>query len=131
MILKFDEFLKTLSAVEIDAWLYFAAVVHGFLGKNKEDNYAELVTNLVNSYGYKGCRMSIKVHLLNAHLDEFKENLGAYLEELGERFHQNIKDFESRYQGQYNKNMMEDYIWGLIRESDLEYRRKSRKTTHF
>ena len=27
--------------------------------------------------------------------------------------------------------MMGDYIWGLIRESDLEYRRKSQKTTHF
>ena len=58
-----------------------------------------------------------------------KKNLGAYFEEHGERFHLDIKDFESRYQGQCNKNMMEDYIWGLIRESDLEYRRKSWKTT--
>ena len=71
--------------------------------------------------------------MLDAHLDEFKENLGAYSKEHGEQFHQNIKDFESRYQGQgqYNENMMGDYIWGLIRQSDLEYKRKSRKTTHF
>ena len=69
--------------------------------------------------------------MLDAHLDEFKENLGAYSEERGKRFHQDIKDFASRYQGQYSKNMMGDYIWGLIRESDLEYRRKSRKATHF
>ena len=62
--------------------------------------------------------------MLDAHLDEFKENLGAYSEEHGERFHQDIKDFESRYQGQNNKNMKGDYIWGLIWESDLEYRRK-------
>ena len=27
--------------------------------------------------------------------------------------------------------MMGDCIWGLIRESDLKYRQKSRKTTHF
>ena len=94
-------------------------------------NYAELVANLVNSYGNMGCRISMKVHMLDAHLDEFKENLGAYSEEHGERFYQDIKDFESRYQGQYNENMMGDYIWGLIWESDLEYRRKSRKTTHF
>ena len=46
----------------------------------------------------------------------------AYSEEHGERFHQDIKDFESRYQEQYNENMMEDYIWGLIRESDFEYK---------
>ena len=131
LILKSDEFLETLSAVEKDVWICFAAVVQGFLGNSKEDNYAELVANLVNSYGNMGGRMSMKVHMLDAHLDEFKENLGAYSEEHGERFHQDIKDFESRYQGQYNENMMEDYIWGLIRESDLEYRRKSRKTTHF
>ena len=131
LILKSDEFLETLSAVEKDAWICFAAVVQGFLGNNKEDNYAELVTNLVNSYGNMGCRMSMKVRMLDANLDEFKENLGAYSKEHGERFHQKIKDFESRYQGQYNENMMGDYIWGLIRESDLEYRRKSRKTTHF
>ena len=131
LILKSDEYLETLSAVAKNAWMCLAAVVQGFLGNNKEDNYAELVANLVNSYGNMGCRMSIKVHMLDAHLNEFKENLGAYSEEHSEQFHQDIKDFESRYQGQYNKNMMGDYIWGLIRESDLEYRRKSRKTTHF
>ena len=127
LILKSDEFLETLSAVEKDAWICFATVVQGFLEKNKEDNYAELVAKLVNSYGNMGCRMSMKVHRLDAHLDEFKENLGAYSEENGERFHQDIKDFENRYQGQYNENMMGDYIWGLIRESDLEYKQKSRK----
>ena len=123
--------LETLSAVEKDAWICFAAVVQGFLENNKEDNYAELVANLVNSYSKMGCKMSMKVHMLDVDLDEFKENLGAYSEEHGERFHQDIKDFESRYQGQYKENMMGDYIWGLIRESNLEYRRKSRKTTHF
>ena len=50
--------------------------------------------------------MSMKVYMLDAHLNEFKENLGAYSEEHGERFYQDIKDFESRYQGQYNKNMI-------------------------
>ena len=112
LILKFDEFLETPSAVEKDAWLCFAAVVQGFLGNNKEDNYAELVANLVNAYGNMGCRMSMKVHMLDAHLKEFKENLGAFgiTEELRERFHQGIKDFESRYQGQYNENMIGDYI---------------------
>ena len=35
-----------------------------------------------------GCRMSLKVHILDAHLDKFKENMGAYSEEQGERFHQ-------------------------------------------
>ena len=89
------------------------------------------VANLVNSYGNMECRMSMKVHLLDAHLDEFTENLGAYSDKHDEWFHQDIKDFESRYQGQYNENMMGENIWGLIWESDLEYTRKSRKATHF
>lgn len=39
----------------------------------------------------------------------------------------------SGYQGSYNGNMMEDHIWsggGAIRESNLQYKRKSWKTTH-
>ena len=52
--------------------------------------------------------MSLKVHILDSHLDKFKENMGAYSEEQGERFHQDILDFERRYQGQYNENMMGD-----------------------
>jgi hypothetical protein len=74
--------------------------------------------------------MSLKVHIFDAHLDKFK-NTGAHSEEQGGRFHENILDFERRYQAQHNENMMGDYIWGLIRESDLQYRRKSRKPTHF
>ena len=35
-------------------------------------------------------RMSFKVHILDAHLDKFKENMGAYSEEQGERFHRDI-----------------------------------------
>ena len=45
-------------------------------------------------------------------------------------FHQDIMDFEQRYQGQYNKNMMEDYIWGLLRESTYKHKGKN-KTVHF
>ena len=101
------------------------------LGNNKADNYKELAENMVEAYGAMGCRMSLKVHMLDSHLDHFQHNLGAYSEEMGERFHQDILDFERRYQGQYNQSMMGDYIWGLIRESDSLHARKARKTRHF
>ena len=74
--------------------------------------------------------MSLKVHILDAHLDKFKENMGAYSEEQGKCFHQDILDFEHRYQGLYNENMMGDHIWSLFLERNLQYTRKSRKTTH-
>ena len=47
--------------------------------------------------------MSLKVHVVHAHLDEFKDNMGDYSEEQGERFHQDVRSFEERYKRQYNK----------------------------
>ena len=129
-ILQCNEFPQRLNEKEKAAWISFIAVVQGFLGNNKAENYEQLVRNLVKNYSAMGCRMSLKVHMLDAHLNTFKENMGAYSEEQGERFHQDMLLFERHYQGQYNESMMGDYIWGLIRESDLVYKRKSRKATH-
>jgi hypothetical protein len=130
-IIECDEFAKLLNRTEKTAWNSFVAVVHGFLGNHKAENYVHLVQTLIKNYAKMGCRMSLKVHILDAHLEKFKQNMGAYSEEQGERFHQDMLDFERRYQGQYNENMMGDYIWGLLRESDMQYTRKCRKPTHF
>ncbi|GFX39838.1 tigger transposable element-derived protein 1 [Trichonephila clavipes] len=54
--------------------------------------------------------MSVKVHFLHSHLDYFPENLGDVSEEQGERFHQDIKEMERRYQGRWNVNMMADLL---------------------
>ncbi|GBP56911.1 hypothetical protein EVAR_33967_1 [Eumeta japonica] len=43
--------------------------------------------------------MSIKLHYLRNHLDKFLDNLGNYSKEQGERFHQDLKVMEERYQG--------------------------------
>jgi len=69
--------------VQKAAWSSFIAVVRGFLGNNKVENYTELVETLIKSYHAIGCRMSLKVHILDAHLSNFKENMGAYSEEQG------------------------------------------------
>ena len=37
-------------------------------------------------------------------------------EEQGERFHQDIKTMEKRYQGRWNVNMKVDYCWCLLRD---------------
>lgn len=42
--------------------------------------------------------MSIKMHVLYSHLEVFKSNMGSYSEEQGERFHQDLQNFERRYQ---------------------------------
>lgn len=43
--------------------------------------------------------MNLKVHFFQTRLDYFSENLGAVGKEQEERFHQDIKKKERRYQG--------------------------------
>ena len=44
-------------------------------------------------------RMSIKLHYLFSHQDYFSVNLGNVSEEQGQRFDQDIRTMEERYQG--------------------------------
>lgn len=46
----------------------------------------------------------------------FFDNLGAASEEMGERFHQDIKEMENRYQGRWDVFMKADYCWMLHRD---------------
>ena len=91
--------VTTMTVVEAGAWKAFSKVVHNFLGNKRADNYIELMEELLLSLQDLGCRMSIKVHNLHSHLSEFSANLGDVSEEQGERFHQDVKVMEDRYQG--------------------------------
>ena len=69
--------------------------------------------------------MSIKLHFLNSHLDQFPDNLGAVSDELGERFHQDLKIMEERYRGHWDKSMMADYCWSIKQNCpDEVYKRR-------
>ena len=57
--------------IERKVWISFVANVENFLGKHKEDNYAEQVDKMLNSFKTLGCNMSIKVYYLHSHLDRF------------------------------------------------------------
>ena len=54
--------------------------------------------------------MSIKLHYLFSHTDQFPENFGAMSDEQGERFYQDIKEMETRYQGRWDAAMLTDYF---------------------
>ena len=98
-ILDCNEFLEELTT-ERAAWNSFAPVVRGFWSIHKAENYVKLVAKLVKTCCKRDCRMSFKVYaMLDANLDQFTKNMGAYSEKLGERFHQAILDFERRYPG--------------------------------
>jgi hypothetical protein len=72
--------------------------------------------------------MSLKLNFLHFHFDYFPENLGDLSEEQGEKFHQDVKEMERRYQGRWDVSMMADYCWSTKTEALYqEYKRKSSK----
>lgn len=82
---------------------------------------------MLQNFQRLGCNMSLKVHFLFSHLNYFPENLGAVSEEQGERFHQDIKEMERRYQGRWSVSMMADYCWMIKR--DMPYKTHSKKSS--
>lgn len=127
-LFKDTQFTLRMTGLELHAWNGFKSVVENFLGNNKSADYAKIVENMIQRYHALGSRMSVKIHFLNSHLDYFPANLGAFSEEQGERFHQDICEMERRYQGRWNVNMMADYCWSLKRHNPAaEHNRKSRK----
>lgn len=124
-------FAESLNALELEAWMAFKWVCDNFLGNNKSPQYRQGVKRLLDTYHKLGCRMSLKIHFLHAHLDFFPQNLGAVSDEQGERFHQDIQQMEKRYQGFWSERMLADYCWMLYRDVPGKiYSRKS-STVHF
>lgn len=115
-IMKDEYFQEKLTNIEGNAWKAFRSVCENFLGNHRADNYKELIDELLKSYKKMGCNMSLKIHFLHSHLDSFPKNLGEVSDEHGERFHQEIMAIEHRYHGQWTRNMLADYCWGLMRD---------------
>ena len=130
LLTKDKDFIQTMTSIEKDSWTAFSKVISNFFGNFKADNYESLVENLLLNFEKLGANMSVKMHFLKSHLDYFPDNLGAFSEEQGERFHQDIKTMESRYQGRWDTVMLADYCWCLIRECPGQvHSRKSKKRT--
>ena len=121
------EFPSSTSKEEFHAWDAFVKVVKNFFGNKKVSNYKQLVANLLSSFEDIGAKISIKVHFLHSNLDRFPENLGALTDEQGERFHQEVKEMEERYQGRWDAVMLADYCWSIKRDSIATHSRKSLK----
>ena len=75
-LIRDDQFVAKMAALEKAAWVSFVAVVQNFLGNNKAENYKELVNRMLLNFRALRCNMSIKLHFLNSHLDKFPDDLG-------------------------------------------------------
>lgn len=127
-LLKDAKFEDSLDSNEINAWRAFKSIIQNFLGNHRSPDYEHVVEELLHSFKALGARMSIKMHFLSSHLDYFPDNCGDLSEEQGERFHQDIRVMEERYQGRWDVNMLADYCWCLKRDvCAAEHKRKSLK----
>lgn len=129
-LLKDEKFPTTMTGIQKNAWLSFKEVVENFLGNHRSQNYRELVSKMITDFGEMGCLMSYKLHFLHNHLDRFPENCGDFSDEQGERFHQDIKEMELRYQGRWDVSMMADYCWLLKRDCEPRGKKRRRKPLH-
>lgn len=148
-LLNDPSFNYVLTPDEAEAWKSFQKVVNNFLGNFRNPGYESIIEELLKNYekigkkliylnlylgiltNYKfsyilfktGVNMSLKIHFLHSHLDFFPNNLGDESDEHGERFHQQMKAMERRYQGFWDEAMMGDYCWFLIRETNKKHQK--------
>ena len=115
--MKDEAFDAKLSEREFAAWSSFKAAINRFLGNNRQASYVSTVSELLENYKNVDCRMSLKLHFLNSHLDFFPQNLGAASDEQGACFYQDILKMGRHYQGRWDPAMMNDYCWFLFRET--------------
>ena len=130
-MLASEKLEEQMSDLERNAWQAFRMIVEGFLGNHRRDDYAVVVSNLIESYKKLRCCMSLKLHFLHSHLDFFRDNLGNVSEEHGERFHQDIQVMEKHYQGRWDEAMMGDYVRNLVLKCNTTCMRKNYSTVHF
>jgi len=97
-LMKDPNFDSTMLSNENEAWTSFKKVCTGFLGNHKDKNYEILVQRMLSAFEKLNCNRSLKIHFLHSHLDYFPENLGEVSDEQGERFRQDMKEIERRYQ---------------------------------
>ena len=108
-LMQDENFILSINPLEADAWRGFVGVVQNFLGNRRATNFEQVVQNMLDACQRLGANMSIKVHFLYNHLDRFPANCGDFSGEQGERFHQDTKDMETRYQRRWDAR-----IWRTI-----------------
>ena len=72
--------------------------------------------------------MSLKIHVLEAHLDWFALNCGPASDQYIERLQQKMSDLESWYAGRISPGLAAEFLWFSIKKKDsdceIEWSRK-------
>ena len=127
-VLRDPEIENSMNEVELETWKAFVLVVKNFLGNNKARNYAELVNNMLTAFRNLGCNTERQDSLPIFTNGPISWEPGFNEWQAGERFPQDLKEMETRYQGRWDAVMMADYCWNLKRDLPAaEHSRSSKK----
>ena len=99
----FDE---ALSEAELSAWQSLKLVILNFLRNHWSVEYEKEIEELLKSFCQLRTQMSVKLHFLWSHLDNFPKNCGDLSEEQSESFLQDIYIMEECYQVWWDVNFL-------------------------
>lgn len=112
-LFKDTEFEQCLTAEEAVAWDNLRAVIDGVLGIHRIVGWNVLVENMLESFEKIKVNMSLKVHFMHHHQDQFQMQLPTESDQHGERFHQVTAQLEHWYNGKRLNSLLADICWNL------------------
>ena len=125
-LMRDKSFVKLLKGAERTAWYRFKDVTDNFLGNNRAPDYADRINKMLESFKWIGCNISLKMHLLHAHLDRFPSNCGAYSDQQAEKTHQDVLPYEQRFHD-HGINFAAEVCHGMNHDTETKHKRQSIK----
>lgn len=95
------------------AWIYLQRVCTRVLGgdRDAEPEAREWVKEMLHYFEIIGASMTLKLHFLHFHFDDFIKQLPTESDEQGERFHQTTMPMEKRYKGKNLDALLAEVCW--------------------
>lgn len=117
--MKSEEFTKSLSGKYKTAWNAFILVVSNVLGGERasEKDMRKYVKKMMTALKNIKSSMTLKMHLMNNHLDDFLKQDPKESDEHGEHFHQVTMPMEERFKGKRLDAMIAEVCWWSVKKS--------------
>lgn len=121
--MKCEKFPNVLTHNYRRTWDAIKAVIEGVLGKNRvqRDEMKRLVKTMLSYFHTINASMTLKLHFMHHHLDEFLQQLPSESDEQGERFHQVTMPMEKRYKGKKLDALLAEVCWWCEKVSQHEH----------
>lgn len=112
-LMKSRQFTRTLRGNALAGWKAIQEVIKNVLGKKREtpEKMKQLVAKMLSAFKKLGSSMTLKLHFLNNHLEEFLKQSPLESDEQGERYHQITMPMEKRFKGKRIDAMIGDVCW--------------------